>query len=193
MPDGKRDLPVSGQMELKQLRREILYRGRVIDLIVDAVEYPGGATGIREIAHHPGGAVAVPLFEDGRVMLVRQLRYPFGRHLVEFPAGKLLPGEDPAVAAARELTEETGWAAGKLEKLTALCSTPGFCDEVLHLYLATELRQSPEGPRREQGELTMTVLTLPMADAIAMAERGEIEDAKTVAGLLLVARRCGIR
>jgi len=176
-------------MELKQLTREILYRGKVFDLIVDRVEYPGGRTGIREIAHHPGGAVVVPLFDDGRVMLVRQLRYPFGRHIVEFPAGKLRPGEDPAVAAGRELTEETGWVAGSLEKMTALYSTPGFCDEVLHLYLATKLTPSPDGPRREEGEFTMTVLSPSLAEAIAMVERGEIEDAKTVAGILLVERR----
>jgi ADP-ribose pyrophosphatase len=180
-------------MELKQLTREILYRGKVFDLIVDRVEYPGGATGIREIAHHPGGAVAVPLFDDGRVMLVRQLRYPFGRHIAEFPAGKLQRGEDPSAAAARELTEETGWVAERLEKLTTLYSTPGFCDEVLHLYLATGLKPSSEGPRREEGEFMMTVLTLPVEEAVAMAERGEIEDAKTVAGLLLVARRLQIR
>jgi ADP-ribose pyrophosphatase len=180
-------------MELKQLTREILYRGKVFDLIVDRVAYPGGTTGVREIAHHPGGAVAVPLFDDGRVMLVRQLRYPFGRHIVEFPAGKLQPGEDPAAAAARELTEETGWTAGALDKLTVLYSTPGFCDEVLHLYRATKLTPSPAGPRREEGEFTMTVLTLPLADAVAMVERGEIEDAKTVAGLLLLERRLRMR
>jgi ADP-ribose pyrophosphatase len=176
-------------MELKQLSREILYRGKVFDLIVDRVEYPGGNVGVREIAHHPGGAVAVPLFDDGRVMFVRQLRYPFGKHVMEFPAGKLQPGEEPAVAAARELIEETGWTAGALEKLTALYSTPGFCDEVLHLYLATELTPSSAGPRREEGEFTMTVLTLPLAEAVAMVERGEIEDAKTVTGLLLLERR----
>lgn len=180
-------------MDLKQLSRDILYRGKIFDLIVDRIEYPGGKTGVREIAHHPGGAVAVPLFDDGRVMFVRQLRYPLGREIVEFPAGKLQPGEDPADAAARELAEETGWTAGALEKIAAFYSTPGFCDEVLHLYLATGLTRSPAGPRREEGESTMTVLTLPLPEAVAMAERGEIEDAKTVAGLLLVERRLRVR
>jgi ADP-ribose pyrophosphatase len=179
--------------ELKRLSREIFYRGKIFDLIVDRVEYPGGNTSIREIAHHPGGAVVVPLFDDGRVMLIKQLRYPFGKHIVELPAGKLHPGEDPADAAARELAEETGWQAERLEKITALYSTPGFCDEILHLYLATGLMPSPHGPRREEGELTMTVFTLPLADAVAMAARGEIEDAKTVAGLLLVERRLRTR
>ncbi len=180
-------------MDLKQLSRDILYRGKIFDLIVDRIEYPGGKTGVREIAHHPGGAVAMPLFDDGRVMFVRQLRYPLGRDVVEFPAGKLQPGEDPADAAARELAEETGWTAGAMEKIAAFYSTPGFCDELLHLYLATGLTRLPAGPRREEGESTMTVLTLPLADAVAMAERGEIEDAKTVAGLLLVERRLRVR
>ena len=85
-----------------------MYRGKVFDLIVDRVEYPSGNTGVREIAHHPGGAVVVPLLDDGRVLLVKQLRYPFGRHIVEVRAGKLSPGEEPRVAAARELEEETG-------------------------------------------------------------------------------------
>lgn len=172
-----------------QRTREILYRGKIFDLIVDRIEDPEGETGIREIAHHPGGAVAVPLFDDGRLLLVRQLRYPLGREIVEFPAGKLQPGEDPARAAARELAEETGWSAGRLEKLISMYSTPGFCDEVLHLYLATELAPSPGGPRREKGESTMSVLTLPLTEAVAMVEGGEIEDAKTVAGILLVDRR----
>ncbi len=176
-------------MELKQLTHDILYRGKVFDLIVDRVEYPGGRTGVREIAHHPGGAVAMPLFDDGRVMLVRQLRYPLGRQIIEFPAGKLQPGEDPADAAARELAEETGWTAGGLERIAALYSTPGFCDEVLHLYLATNLAPSPGGPRREEGESTMSVLTLSLQEAVAMVERGEIQDAKTVAGLLFLERR----
>lgn len=180
-------------MKPTKLTREILYRGKVIDLIVDRIDYPGGRTGIREIAHHPGGAVAIPLFDDRRVMLVRQLRYPLGREVVEFPAGKLQPGEDPGRAAARELAEETGWTAGVLERITSFYSTPGFCDEVLHLYLATKLVPVPGGPRREEGESAMTVLTLPLADAVAMAERGEIEDAKTVAGLLLVERRLRLR
>lgn len=172
-----------------QRTREILYRGKIFDLIVDRVEDPEGGTSIREIAHHPGGAVAVPLFDDGRLMLVRQLRYPLGREIVEFPAGKLQPGEDPARAAARELAEETGWTAGALERLVSFYSTPGFCDEVLHLFLATGLAPSPGGPRREKGESTMSVLTIPLTEAVAMVERGEIEDAKTVAGILLVERR----
>ncbi len=176
-------------MELKQLKREVVYRGRVFDLIVDQVQYPSGNTSVREIAHHPGGAVAVPLLADGRVILVKQLRYPFGKHLLELPAGKLDPGEDPRVAAERELKEETGWSARTWEKLTSIYTTPGFCDEELHIYLATDLVESPDGHGREEGEFTMTVHTIPLQEAVALIESGEIKDSKTIAGLLLTERQ----
>ena len=176
-------------MELKRLKCDVVYRGRIFDLIVDEVEYPSGNKSVREIAHHPGGAVTVPLLPYGRVIFVTQLRYPLGTHLVELPAGKLQPGEEPAVAALRELEEETGWSARSLEPLASLYTTPGFCDEVLHIYLATELVPSPHGPRREEGELSMTLRMIPLPDAMAMAERGELQDAKTVAGLMLAEKR----
>ncbi len=172
-------------MELKRLKREVLYTGKVFDLIVDEVEYPSGRRGIREIAHHPGGAVVVPLLDDGQVMMVQQLRYPFGKHILELPAGKLSPGEDPAEAARRELEEETGWVADHLTKLTSIYTTPGFCDEELHLYLGTALHPSPDGHRREEGEFSMTVHIFPLDQALHMIETGEIRDSKTIVGLLL--------
>jgi len=176
-------------MELKQLSRRTLYSGRVFDLIVDEVEYPSGNRGIREIAHHPGGAVAVPVLDDDRVLLVKQLRYPFGTHIYELPAGKLAPGEDPRVAAARELEEETGYIAGSLEHLTSIYTTPGFCDEVLHIFQATQLRKAPDGHKREEGEFSMTVECKSLPEAIAMIESGEIKDAKTIVGLFWLDRR----
>jgi ADP-ribose pyrophosphatase len=176
-------------MALKQLHRDVLYRGRIIDLIVDDIEYPDGSRGVREIAHHPGGAVAVPLLADGRVILVRQLRYPIGTDVLELPAGKLAPGEDPARCAARELTEETGWVAGRLAHLASILTTPGFCDEVLHLFIAEDLHESPEGHNREAGEYSMTVEILSLAEALGMVENGTISDAKTMIGLLLADRR----
>ena len=176
-------------MELKKLKSEVLYRGRVFDLIVDDVEYPSGNKSKREIAHHPGGAVTVPLLDDGRVILVEQLRYPLGKYVLELPAGKLSPGEDPKVAAARELHEETGWVAGSLEKLTSIYTTPGFCDEELHIYLATDLKESPSGHKREEGELSMSVHFVSLNEALRMVEAGELKDSKTIIGLLLVGRR----
>ena len=179
-------------MELRRLSRDVVYRGKVFDLIVDRVEYPSGNKGVREIAHHPGGAVAVPLLEDGRVILVRQLRYPLGDYILELPAGKLSPGEDPAQCAARELLEETGWVAAKVEHLTTIVTTPGFCDEILHLYIATGLTESPGGHRREEGESSMSVEMLPYRTALAMVRNGEIRDAKTIVGLLLAEGKAGV-
>ena len=179
------DAPV----ELKQLSRTHLYSGRIIDLYVDEVEYPSGKKTVREVAHHPGGAAVVPLTDDGQVILVDQLRYPLARHILELPAGKLGAGEDPAHCAIRELDEETGWIAGSLTKLCAFYTSPGFCDELLHIYLARDLRLSPDGHKREEGEFTMSMLILPLRDALAMIDRGEITDAKTIIGLILAARR----
>lgn len=178
--------------ELKRIQRDVLYQGRTFDLFVDQVEYPSGNRSVREIAHHPGGAVTVPLLDDGRVILVRQLRYPLGEHILELPAGKLNPGEDPAIAAARELEEETGWVAGRLQKLTSIYTTPGFCDEELHLYLATGLTQSPDGHRREEGEFTMTLELIPLAEALGMVGRGELKDGKTIVGLFMTAAKLGL-
>lgn len=175
-------------IELKLVNRDVLYNGKVFDLIVDQVEYPSGNKGIREIAHHPGGAVVVPLLEDGRVMMVKQLRYPLGKHLLELPAGKLDKHEDPERAARRELEEETGWTAAKLQKLTSIYTTPGFCDEELHVYLGTGLKQSPNGHKREEGEFSMTLHMLSLEQAVEMVESGELQDSKTIIGLLLAQR-----
>jgi len=176
-------------MELTRKASTTLYRGHIIDLIIDEVEYPSGATAVREVAHHPGGAAVVPLSEGGMITLVRQHRYPFHQHIYEIPAGKLDPGEEPAVAAARELDEETGLLAGSLVQLTSIYTSPGFCDEVIHVFLATQLRPSPTGPRREEGEATMTLLAVSLSEALSMVSRGEIHDAKTIIGILLVERR----
>jgi ADP-ribose pyrophosphatase len=175
-------------MELVRLKRELLYRGRIIDLWVDDVEYPSGNRTVREVAHHPGGAVVVPLLDDGRVIFVDQLRYPLEKHILELPAGKLSPGEDPAVCAARELEEETGWCAGSLEKLCSFYTTPGFCDEELHIYLGRHLTPSPDGHRREEGEFTMSVHMLSLAEAVQKIGDGGIKDGKTIIGLLLTQR-----
>ncbi len=176
-------------MNFRVLSHEVLYQGKVFDLEVDHIQYDSGAEGVRQTARHPGGAVTVPLFPDSTVLLVRQFRYPLQARTLELPAGKLNPGEDPAHAAARELEEETGWIAQRLEKLTALLTTPGFCNEVLHIYLATGLVESPHGHRREEGERDMTIERIRLDDALTMVERQEIVDSKTIAGLFLAERR----
>lgn len=173
---------------LKILKSEQRYAGKVFNLVIDEVEYPSGNKGIREVAQHPGGAVAVPLLNDGTIVLVRQFRYPMKQYLYELPAGKLNIGEDPKLCAARELEEETGYIAGSLKKLISIYTTPGFCNEQLHIFLATELRQSPHGQRLEEGELDLTIEKIPFQQAVAMIEREEIVDSKTICGILLADR-----
>ena len=169
----------------KTLKSEKKHAGKVFNLIVDEIEYPSGNRAIREIADHPGGAVAVPVLDDGSLLLVRQFRYPLKDYTLELPAGKLSPGEDPMVCAERELKEETGYTAEKLTKLTAIYTTPGFCNERLHIYLAQRLKKSPTGQQLEEGELDLTVEQLPFSKAVAMIESGEIVDSKTICGILL--------
>jgi ADP-ribose pyrophosphatase len=174
---------------LKRLKSETLYRGRVIDLVVDEIEYPSGATGVREVARHPGGAVAVPLFDDGTVMLISQFRYPLNRRIIELPAGKLDKTEDPLSCARRELEEETGWEAREWTKLGSIYTTPGFSDEVLHLFMARDLAEAPGGHRRTEGESGIEIFMLPLQEALRRIEEGEINDAKTICGLLMAAKR----
>lgn len=173
---------------LKILKSEKLYVGKVFNLIVDQVEYPSGNQAVREVAEHPGGAVVVPLLDDGRLLLVRQFRYPMKQHLYELPAGKLDAGEDPKVCAIRELEEETGYAAGSLRKLTAIYTTPGFCSERLHIFLATDLQESHRGQKLEEGELDLTIEKLPFRRVLEMIEKQEIVDSKTICGVLLAER-----
>ena len=172
----------------KVLRSEKKYTGKIFDLIVDEIEYPSGNKSVREVASHPGGAVVVPLFPNNDVMLVRQFRYPVQKYVYELPAGKLNFGEDPAICARRELEEETGWTTETLRPLATIYTTPGFCNERLHLYLATELKKSELGQQLEEGEASLTVEMIALSGVIAMIENGEIVDGKTICGVLLAER-----
>lgn len=175
-------------MNLKLLQRRRLYNGKVFNLIVDDVQYPSGNKSIREIAEHPGGAVVAAVLTNNEVIMIRQHRYPVDRVLLELPAGKLSPGEDPLHCAKRELEEETGYRAESWQELTAIYTTPGFCSERLHIFLAQNVRQSTMGRSLEEGESSITVEFVPLQDAIAMIERQEIVDGKTICGLFLAER-----
>lgn len=166
---------------------EEIFRGRVFDVTVDTVR-EGDTTYKREVVHHPGSAVIIPAFPDGSVALVRQYRHPAVRYLLEAPAGTLNRGERPEEGAARELEEELGFVAGKLEKLSEFFVSPGFCEEKMWLYLATEM--TPTSQRLEDDEL-LDVVRLPLSQALEMITDGEIEDAKTIIGLMLAAPRLG--
>ena len=163
------------------------FRGRIFDVTIDTVR-EGDQTYQREVVHHPGSAVIVPAFEDGTVALVCQYRHPAVRYLLEVPAGTLNRGERPEEGAARELEEELGFVAGKLEKLTEFYVSPGFCEEKMWIYLATEMTETKQ--QLEDDEI-VEVVRLPFSQALEMITAGEIEDAKTIIGLILAAPRMG--
>jgi ADP-ribose pyrophosphatase len=175
-------------VKLRLIKRHRPYEGRVFSVVVDDVEYPSGRPSVREVAEHAGGSVALALFPDRRTILVRQHRYPFGEFIPELPAGKLDPGEDPLHCAKRELEEETGYLASRWKRLATIYPSPGFCSEVLHIFLAEELTPAPGGRKLEEGEQTMTMEILPLAEAAGMIDRGEIKDAKTICGILMTER-----
>lgn len=164
-----------------------MYDGRIVRLSVDRVRFPDGSEGEREIVRHPGSAAAVPVRwePEPRVVLLRQYRYAADGEIWEIPAGKLDDGEDPGGCARRELEEEAGLRAGELRRLTSLLPTPGFCDERVHLFVASGLEEV--APARERREF-IRPRELPLGRALEMVDAGEIVDGKTVAGLLLVDR-----
>lgn len=164
------------------LSSEKIYEGAIIDVVKDTVRLPDGKTSIREVVRHPGGVSVCAVDHDLNVYFVRQFRYPFGEVLLELPAGKLdKDGEEPASAAARELKEETGLVASDLVSLGQIYSSVGFCDEVIHMYMAVNIEQ--QGQCLDEGEF-VRVEKMPLATAVQMVLRGEIKDAKTVASLL---------
>jgi len=168
--------------------REI-YRGRVVRLMVEHVTLPNGHHLDLEVVRHPGASAIVALTEDDQVLLVRQYRHAAGGYIYEVPAGKL-DGEAPEVCAARELIEEAGVEAGKLERLGSIVTTPGFSDEVIHLFLATQLH--PANQKLEEDEV-LSLERVPFARALEMCARGELHDAKSMCALLLAdLRRRGV-
>jgi ADP-ribose pyrophosphatase len=158
-----------------------VFDGRVFSVRVDNILLPGGKPATREMVLHNGGASVVALDHDENIYLVRQWRHPFHTELLELPAGKLGPGEDPRDCAARELREETGMAAGKLIPLGQYMATPAYCSEVLHIYLALDLEKSQQC--LDEGEF-LEVVKIPFQEAFEMVISGEIKDAKTQVGIL---------
>ena len=170
-------------MNYKIDKSEIIYRGRVFDLQVDEITYDSGNKGIREIALHDGGAVVLPLKDDGKIVMIKQFRYPFEKFMLELPAGKLDKGEDPLNCAYRELEEETGYKSDNFTKLGAICTTPGFCSEILHLYLARDLVTGKHN--REEGEAGMEVFEFSVEEVEMKIKSGDITDAKTICAMHL--------
>ncbi len=165
------------------------YSGRIINLDVDTVRFPDGSTGELEMIRHSGASAVVPFVgdpsgADPQLLLIRQYRYAADGYLYEIPAGRLEPGEDPAECARRELQEETGCRAQRVERLFTMYTTPGFTDEKIHLFVAIGLTMGETG--READEF-MTVETVTLSHALEMVRAGEIQDAKTALGLLYAA------
>jgi ADP-ribose pyrophosphatase len=168
------------------LQHRRVHTGRVLDLDVDEVVEPGGVRGVREVVRQRGSVAVLPVLDDSRVVLVRQYRYAVDALVWELPAGRRDPGESPEQGAQRELEEEVGLHAARLEPLLTFWTTPGFCDEVMHLFRATGLEPVP--PRPEADE-RIEHATFTLDEAMAMVERGEIREGKTLVALLLEATR----
>lgn len=165
----------------KTLRRVNTYKGIIVDVSVDMIELPNGEHTMREVVHHPGGVCVVAVDDEQMVPMVRQYRYAYGDHLWELPAGKLEPGEDPLLAAMRELSEETGIRADTWTELGRVYTSPGFSRETLYIYLATGLTQGEAHPDPNE---FLDVEKIPLRKLVEMVERGELCDAKTVIGIL---------
>jgi ADP-ribose pyrophosphatase len=160
-----------------------VYDGALLKVNRDVVRLPDGSEGVREYIRHPGAVAIVALFEDGRVLLERQFRYPHRREFIEIPAGKLDPGEPHLDTARRELAEETGYAAAEWTRLGVIHTSIAYTDEAIELFLARNL--SPAERKLDQGEF-LDIFAVPFGEAIAMIGDGRITDAKSVAGLLWV-------
>ncbi|KAF6584454.1 NUDIX hydrolase [Paenibacillus sp. EKM211P] len=163
-------------LEEKTVSTQPIFEGKVITVQVDTVELPDGSTGKREIVKHPG-AVAILALHEGKMLVVDQYRQAMGRCEVEIPAGKLERGEDPMEAAGRELREETGYTAKSLKLLHSFYTSPGFADEIIHLYVAEELERGEMEPDEDE---FLELFEVTLEEAHTLIREGRISDAKTI-------------
>ncbi len=180
-------------LEEHVVERRLIHRGRYLEFRVDTIERADGSRGTRDVVGHPGAIAVLALDDDGRLLLVRQWRIPAERAMLEIPAGTLDVHdgvtEDPDVAARRELEEETGSRAGSWRKLAEFWTAPGFASELMHLYLATGLTSATGDDRLTPDEDERLELSRVTVDeALALVDRGEISDAKTILGVLWLDR-----
>lgn len=175
------DDPRDAELHERILSEESSWRGRILDVRTAEVELPNGRRTTRDLVRHPGAAAVVALTETGKIVLVRQYRTALDRVTVEIPAGKLDPGEDPLECARRELREETGFVPGRIGYLTTIATSCGFCDELIHIYMATNLHFDGANPDEDE---FVNVDLVPLSELIDAVLDGKIEDAKTVVGAL---------
>jgi len=167
---------------VRVLSHRRVYDGKILSLELDEIQEEGGTRALREVVRHRGSVAALPVDDEGRLVLVRQYRHPVGQALWEVPAGILEKGESPEQAVRREVEEEVGRRAGHLEPLAVFHPTPGFCDETLHLFRATRLQEAPL--RRDEDEL-LEVKWYTLDEARSLLRAGEVKDAKTIIALLM--------
>ena len=171
--------------EEKTISRKQVYQGNIINVESQTVELPDGRLATRDVVLHPGASVIIPLSDKGELYMVKQFRKPIDSVSLEIPAGKLDHGEDPKVCAERELKEETGLSAENIKHIISIHSTPGFSNEVLHLYLATGLK---EGELCTDDDEFITCEKIPVDTLVNKVMTGEITDAKTIIGILIADR-----
>ena len=169
----------------KTVNEERKYTGNIINVDKVTVVLPDGRESTRDVVRHPGASVILPITDDGKIIMVEQYRKPCEMISLELPAGKLDAGEPPEECAKRELKEETGYIAGKLAKVLTIHSTPGFSDEVLHMFVATDLVEKNAHPDEDE---FISCRKYDISELISMVEKGEITDAKTIIGIFLADR-----
>lgn len=179
-------MPNTSSARLDSVR---VYTGRILNLDIDRVRFPDGSAGELEMIRHPGASAVLPFASDPagadpQLLLIRQYRYAADRYLYEVPAGRLDPGEEPLTCAIRELREETGCTAERVEFLTTIYTTPGFTDERIHLFMASGLSR---GEAEREADEFIEVVTLPLSQVLQLVERGEVVDAKTIIAVLFAA------
>jgi len=170
-------------MNFRIVKSEVIYRGKVFNTRVDQIEYNSGNKAVREVAEHPGGAVVVPVTDEGKIIMVTQHRFPVDKILLELPAGKLSKDEDPMLCAIRELEEETGYKSDNIKAIGSIYTTPGYSSEKLWIYLAKDLK--PGNHNREEGEYGMEVFEFTLKEVEEKIYSGEIVDGKTICGIFL--------
>lgn len=175
-------------MKETPIRRKRIYHGEAVDFWSDTVRLPDGGASVREYLGHPGAVAVIAVKEDGpdpKLLFVRQYRYPVKQVTLEIPAGKLSKGERPLPCARRELEEETGFRAGKVKHLLSFWPTPAFADEIIHIFVARNLRSGTFNPDADE---FIEPIVLPLSRALQMVRRGRIRDSKTIVGLLAYQR-----
>jgi len=166
----------------EKINSKKIFNGQIVGLYFDNVKLPNGKTATREKVTHPGAVAIVPVTDDNKIILVRQYRYPVNNITIEIPAGKLDRGENPSGCAQRELEEEVGAVNGKLIHLSTFYTTPGFCDEVLHLYLATGFKRIDNNLDDDE---FLEIIEPEAEEALSWIKSGEIKDSKTIIGILM--------